>query len=68
MICTQLKHTRQCSGEQEGNIPDAAELGPRYQSAALNTDLLRPLGIGAEGKLRKQYCTGLSLSLMCCSN
>ena len=47
-------------GEQEGNIPDAAEMGPKYQSAALNTDLLGPLGMGADEKLRKQYCSGLS--------
>ena len=30
-------------GEQVRNITDAAELGPRYQSAALNTDILRAI-------------------------
>ena len=43
--------------------PDAAELGPRYQSAAVNTDLLGPLDIGAEDKLCKQHSSGLSWRL-----
>ena len=40
-IRTQLKK----KGEQVRNIPDAAEIGPRYLSAVLDTDLPRPLAV-----------------------